>query len=66
MIRAELLHAGFNNAFGYSLTDIRGELVSSIGADDGLSQQFKAMGELLKKWEFNAAELGTTMHTFQV
>ena len=48
------------------MTDIRGELVSSIGADDGLSQQFKAMGELLKKWEFNAAELGTTMHTFQV
>ncbi|GAB4816718.1 hypothetical protein N2152v2_003764 [Parachlorella kessleri] len=58
--------ASLHNAFGYSLADIRGELVGSVGADDGLTQQFKTVAELLKKWEFSAAELGTSMHTFQV
>ncbi|GAB4813121.1 hypothetical protein N2152v2_000167 [Parachlorella kessleri] len=61
---------GLNRAFidvcGYSLADVRGELVGSLGADKGMEQQFWHISELLKNWQYNQAELDFPMHTFQV
>ena len=58
--------AGAIDFCGYSLTDVRGEFVGSLGADGGMEQQFRHISELLKAWKYNEAELDSPKHTFQV
>ena len=48
------------------MEDVRGEVVGSLGLDGGMEQHFKQIAELLRSWQFNAAELETTKHTFEV
>ncbi|GAB4816720.1 hypothetical protein N2152v2_003766 [Parachlorella kessleri] len=60
------LNKGFGDLSGYAAADLHGEFVGSIGADDGLGQEFKHISDLLKDWQYKAIELGTTKHTFQV
>ncbi|GAB4813125.1 hypothetical protein N2152v2_000171 [Parachlorella kessleri] len=58
--------ASFHDVCGYSLADIRGEAVGSLGTDEGMGKQFKHITEMLRDWQYNAAELDTTRHTFEV
>ena len=58
--------AGFHDVCGYSLADVRGEVVGSLGLDAGMEQHFKQISELLRNWQYNAAELETSKHTFEV
>ncbi|GAB4816719.1 hypothetical protein N2152v2_003765 [Parachlorella kessleri] len=57
---------GFTDAFGYCLADLRGELAGSIGTDDNLGMEFRHISQQLDTWQYSAAEVGTTMHTFKV
>ncbi|GAB4813128.1 hypothetical protein N2152v2_000174 [Parachlorella kessleri] len=60
------LNRGFHDVCGYSLADIRGEAVGSLGTDEGMGKRFKHISELLRDWHYNTAELETTRHTFEV
>ncbi|GAB4813118.1 hypothetical protein N2152v2_000164 [Parachlorella kessleri] len=60
------LNRGFHDFCGYSLGDVRGEVVGSLGLDGGMEQHFRKISEVLRNWQYNAAELDTTKHTFEV
>ena len=52
--------------FGYSIADLHGQFVGVMAADDSVEQHFRAITARLKKWEYRAEELGTTVHEFEV
>ena len=58
--------AGFCDTCGYSLADLRGEPVGSLGADAGMEQQFRHILDLLRNWKYNEAEIDSPRHSFQV
>ncbi len=63
---ARVALAGFHDFCGYSLGDVRGEVVGSLGLDGGMEQHFRKISEVLRNWQYSAAELDTTKHTFEV
>ena len=58
--------AVFQDFCGYSLGDLRGEMVGSIIEDADMKQRFKTIAEQLRNWKFNAAEFDTIIQSFEV
>ncbi|GAB4813124.1 hypothetical protein N2152v2_000170 [Parachlorella kessleri] len=56
----------FQDFCGYSLGDLRGDVVGNIIQDGDMKQRFKAISEQLRNWQFNAAEFDTTIQSFEV
>ncbi|KAI7846027.1 hypothetical protein COHA_000564 [Chlorella ohadii] len=57
---------GFSDMFGWTMADLHGQLVGSIGGDESLTTQFAIVADLLKEWEYKAEEVGKAQHAFTV
>ena len=66
IVSAPTATSGFHDVCGYSLADVRGEAVGSLGIDEGMGKQFKHITQLLRDCQYNTAELETSRHTCKV
>ncbi|PRW21106.1 flagellar associated membrane [Chlorella sorokiniana] len=57
---------GFSNMFGWTMADLHGQLVGSIGVDESLGAQFATVSDQLKHWDYKAEDIGKAQHAFTV